>query len=304
MVRGDHWHLFGEGWFMSLTMAAGSFIAGATAEGGGAVAFPAMTLLYGISPGVARDFSLLIQAVGMNAAAVVIVLSRTRVEWSAVLFAGLGGAAGVVVGISWLSGILSPAMVKMFFVSFWLGFGVALFWIHRRSERLVRDRITELAAPQAALLVGVGFVGGLVSGVTGSGLDIVTFSLLTLYFGVCVTVATPTSVILMGNNALVGALWTAFAAGGAAPEAWGYWYVCVPIVVVGAPTGAWFMRERSFGFIVRMLLGIVVLQYTGALWIIPQSASTVLASAATIVAAVLFYAWMARRGDLDAAQVD
>ena len=37
---------------------------GMTSEGGGAVAFPVMTLLLKIDPKVARDFSLMVQSVG------------------------------------------------------------------------------------------------------------------------------------------------------------------------------------------------------------------------------------------------
>lgn len=37
---------------------------GMTSEGGGAVAFPVMTLALGIKPAVARDFSLMIQSCG------------------------------------------------------------------------------------------------------------------------------------------------------------------------------------------------------------------------------------------------
>jgi hypothetical protein len=62
MLAGDRFGLFRDGWFMSVTMLVGSFIAGATSEGGGAVAFPVMTLGYGIAPPVARDFALLIQS--------------------------------------------------------------------------------------------------------------------------------------------------------------------------------------------------------------------------------------------------
>ena len=36
-----------------------------TSEGGGAVAFPVMTLALGIKPAVARDFSLMIQSCGI-----------------------------------------------------------------------------------------------------------------------------------------------------------------------------------------------------------------------------------------------
>jgi len=40
-----------------------------TSEGGGAVAYPVMTLAFNIKPSVARDFSLIIQSCGMTAAA-------------------------------------------------------------------------------------------------------------------------------------------------------------------------------------------------------------------------------------------
>ena len=39
---------------------------GMTSEGGGAVAFPVMTLALNITPAVARDFSLMIQSCGEN----------------------------------------------------------------------------------------------------------------------------------------------------------------------------------------------------------------------------------------------
>ena len=49
---------------MSITMIFGSMVAGATSEGGGAVAFPVMTLVLKLSPSIARDFSLMCQSFG------------------------------------------------------------------------------------------------------------------------------------------------------------------------------------------------------------------------------------------------
>ena len=49
---------------MTITMIFGSFIGGATAEGGGAVAFPVMTLVLHLTPSIARDFSFMIQCCG------------------------------------------------------------------------------------------------------------------------------------------------------------------------------------------------------------------------------------------------
>ena len=59
----NYFALFAENnrYIMSITMMVGAMIAGMTSEGGGAVAFPVMTLALGIKPAVARDFSLMIQ---------------------------------------------------------------------------------------------------------------------------------------------------------------------------------------------------------------------------------------------------
>jgi hypothetical protein len=51
---------------MSITMIVGSAIGGATSEGGGAVAFPVMTLALHIAPSIARDFSMMVQSCGEN----------------------------------------------------------------------------------------------------------------------------------------------------------------------------------------------------------------------------------------------
>ena len=60
-VRWDYFSLFPERYILSITMIFGATVAGMTSEGGGAVAFPVMTLALGIAPSVARDFSLMIQ---------------------------------------------------------------------------------------------------------------------------------------------------------------------------------------------------------------------------------------------------
>jgi hypothetical protein len=160
MWHGGRWQLFTEYWFMSATMALGSFIAGATSEGGGAEAFPIMTLGFGMEPHVARDFSLMIQSVGMVAAALVIVFLRITVEWRAFLCAGLGGALGVVLGLELVAPLLSAPHIKVFFVSFWLGFGAALYWINRDRKREVCTCITAFGPGSAALLFAVGIAGG------------------------------------------------------------------------------------------------------------------------------------------------
>jgi len=63
-IKNNYFAYFPERYPMSITMAVGSFIGGATSEGGGAVAFPVMTLALHIKPAVARDFSFMVQSCG------------------------------------------------------------------------------------------------------------------------------------------------------------------------------------------------------------------------------------------------
>jgi len=291
------WELFADKAFMSVTMVFGSFIAGATSEGGGAIAFPVMTLVFDIPPYVARDFSLMIQSVGMTAASVAIVLLRITVEWRAILFAGIGGAAGVLIGLEWIAPLLPASYTKTFFLSLWLSFAVALYWINRDREREVLNRIAGFGKTQAAILVGVGLVGGMVSGITGTGLDMLTFSVLVLLFSLNEKVATPTSVILMASNSLVGFSWLELGPHGVAEPAWAYWWVCVPVVVVGAPLGARFIRNRSRSFISQLLYVSIIAQYIGGLMIIPQDTGLLSFNAAVfMIGSVLFWR-LAREGE-------
>ncbi|MCB9916356.1 MAG: sulfite exporter TauE/SafE family protein [Planctomycetes bacterium] len=296
MALGDRWALFRDDWFMSATMALGSFIAGATSEGGGAVAFPVMTLGFGIQPAVARDFSLMIQAVGMNAAAFSILYTGIRVERHALLWSSLGGALGIVLGLEFVAPHMTPAYAKMFFTSVWLSFAFALYWINRYHDREVHADITNFLPRHAVLLAGTGLVGGVISSITGSGLDIATFALLVLRLRISERVATPTSVVLMGLNALVGALWKGGVHQALAPDAWNYWWVCVPIVVVGAPLGAQFIRNRSRLFISGLLYASILIQSVAALLIVPQSAALLAFSATVLFLGLLFFRSMADRG--------
>lgn len=298
MVMMQQWHLFATNWFMSLTMVVGSFIAGATSEGGGAVAFPVMTLLFHIPPHVARDFSLLIQSVGMISAAIVIWRTGIPIETRAILWAGLGGAIGVVIGIEVVAGLMPPAAIKMFFLSVWLSFAAALFWVNRRRDRHTHPRIVAFGLPQLAALIGVGIVGGIISGLTGSGLDILTFSLLVLGFRLDERVATATSVVLMGMNALVGATYAMLPGGyQLSPVAWNYWWVCVPVVVVGAPLGARFIANRSRLFVARLLYFSIVMQYVAGLLIIPQTRALLTFSLGTTCVGCLLFRSMTHLGE-------
>ena len=59
-------------WFYPAIMVLGGFVAGITPEGGGAVAFPMLSVFFEVERSMARDFSLMIQSVGMTSASIFI----------------------------------------------------------------------------------------------------------------------------------------------------------------------------------------------------------------------------------------
>lgn len=146
------------------------------------------------------------------------------------------------------------------------------------------------------LLLGIGLVGGTISSVLGSGLDIITFAVLVLGFRICEAVATPTSVILMASNAVVGTLWKGTVGEGLIAQSWNYWWVCVPIVIVGAPLGAWFIRRISRTSIALFLIASIVVQYFAALLIIPQTPMLLAFNAIVLTVGVACFAVINRLG--------
>ena len=92
----------------------------------------------------------------------------------------------------------------------------------------------------AIVLFLTGIFGGMNSAISGSGLDICSFAILTLLFRVNERTATPTSVVLMAGNTLVGFLYRQF---GSSPEgpiaslAWNLFAASAFVVPFGAPLG-------------------------------------------------------------------
>jgi len=235
----DYFSYFPDRYLLSITMVFGATIAGMTSEGGGAVAFPVMTLALGIKPSVARDFSLMIQSCGMTAASFTIMWMRIKLEKHSLVFCSGGAFAGTIFGLEVVDQMLSPPQKKLGFVCIWFSFAFALFLLNREHKRKTFDSIVNFGWWQAVVLLFVGFLGGIFSAIAGSGVDICSFSVLSLLFRISEKVSTPTSVVLMAINTMFGFYWRQMMTDtGVEEEAWGFLIVCVPIVVIFAPLGS------------------------------------------------------------------
>jgi len=118
LVQEDTFALYRDFWPGALTMVGGSFVAGSTPLGGGAVAFPVFSKLLNATTDDARTFGFLIQAVGMSFATLFFILHRMSINWRWIHWALPAATIGLRLGIFlWpLAGGLVKSIYSVFAV--------------------------------------------------------------------------------------------------------------------------------------------------------------------------------------------
>lgn len=278
-------------WEAAVTMIFGSMVAGGTSMGGGAVAFPVFTKVLHVPPHEAKLFALAIQSIGMSSASLTIVAMKTPVEWRFIRWASIGGIPGIVLGSVFLAPILPPELIKFSFTMMVSSFAMVLFILNRtRKTRNLTVPIWGKRERLIALVAGVW--GGVVSGLVGSGMDIVCFSVIVLLFGLCEKVSTPTSVILMAINAVAGFMLHRYFIGDFVAPVTNYWLAAVPVVVVGAPTGAILCNFMDRTTITKILIGLILIESVSSFLLIPLNYMLVGYSFLVFALFSLIYYWM------------
>ncbi len=271
-------------WPAAVTMIFGSFIGGASAEGGGAIAFPVFTLLFKIPPDSARNFSFAIQSVGMVSASLLILGRGIPIDIRAVYFPAIGGVIGLILGTFALVPFLEPVTTKLFFVSLWMAFGIGLWRANRNASRIVAKGLPPiLTSRDISNLIGIGLVGGVVTSIFGNGVDLVTFCVLTLWYGIDEKIATPTSVVLMSVITVCGFVLHAGVIGDFGPVEYHAWLAAAPVVVIFSPLGALAISYWKRMSIARLLYTIITVQLFGALFVLGFTFEHLMFSAVVII---------------------
>lgn len=259
--------------------------------GGGAVAFPVFTKVLQVPPHEAKVFSLAIQSVGMTAASLTIVAIKTKVEWRFIRWVSLGGIPGIILGSVFLAPILPPDAIKFSFTMMTASFAVVLFALNRKKRKL-NFTIHSWGKREQSFSLFAGLWGGIVSGLVGSGMDIVGFSVMVLLFGLCEKISTPNSVILMAINPVVGFIIHQYFVGDFVEPVTNYWLAAVPVVVVGAPAGAIlcsFMKRKT---VARILIGLILNESVSSFKLIPLNTELLLYSFLIFAMFLSIYYWM------------
>ena len=281
-------------WAAMLTMLFGSFIAGASPEGSAAIAYPVFTLLLEIPPPVARNFGFAIQSIGMTSASLLILGLRVKVEWRYILFVTIGGIFGLVFGTYYVVPLISPVLAKLFFVSLWLSFGIALWRENRRPQREVFEEIQSFGQSDKARLIAFGLIGGIISSIFGTGINIFTFCLMTIYYRVSEKVATPSSVIIMTIETILGFFLHAQILQDFSEESFQLWLACIPVVIFFAPLGAFVITKLPRQGIAKILYIILIVQFIGAMFVIKPNFNQGLLCAITLAVGLGLFTYLGK----------
>lgn len=208
----SHWERAVDNWISALTMVFGSFVAGATPQGGGAVAFPVFTKGLEIPSEVARTFSLCIQMVGMGCASAAILIRRRRIEARVYRIAAPVAVVGFFIGYFLLSdrdlpfapSVLPGPYVKVSFTLLTAAMAYVTYLGYRVHALQVRPRVTTFSGRYIATIVVCATIGGLASSQVGSGADVLIYLALVVLAGVSPSVGVPTSVLVMTTVSIVG----------------------------------------------------------------------------------------------------
>jgi len=235
IVTGPGFVLYDTHWIYALMMTVGAAVAGFTPEGGGAVAFPVLSLYFNISPAIARDFSLAIQSIGMVSAAIWILTRKGHrlsvFKWvpfyAVVNFIGFVAMSTVADGINF-------KIIQMLFVSLALAFIIA--YLITKSQGTL-DQVDIDSKNKFLVFILASFVGGCASAMFGTGADMLIYIALTCFYSMKEKISTDISIVTMAAVTVFGIAYRTLVLDSVHPDVYYMWLAAVPIVLIFAPLG-------------------------------------------------------------------
>lgn len=296
VVHFGYWKPALDHWRMAIVMILGSVVAGSTPMGGGTVAFPVLVLVFHQPASLGRNFAMAIQALGMTSAMIFILCRRTPIQLRMLAGGSVGAAAGLLLGTFAVAPHLSSNVVKLLFSSLWVSFGILT--LAKNRELCSLDRIPAMMRrSDAAVAVFAGLIGGIVNSIIGVGIEMVIYTVLVLRYRCDLKAAVPTAVSMGAITSLM-AIGLHGLMADIGKEVFYNWLACGPIVVFGAPFGAYLVsvipRIRTL-YIVSVLC---VLQFVWTLNQVSPSSGEWVFVAASLLSAILGFYWLYRAGTL------
>ena len=265
--RFGYWSAVREHWPMALVMILGSLVAGSTPMGGGTVAFPILVLVFHQPAANARNFALMIQAIGMTSAMIFIVCRKVPVPVRILTGSTCGAAIGFAVGTFLIAPHLASSLVKLLFSCLWMSFGLLTLFKNREICGLKGKGPGD--TPGAELIaLAAGVIGGAMAAMIGVGVEMAVYTVMVLVFRADLKIAIPTAVSAAALASIEGAVLHVYL-GDIDNQAFFNWLAAAPIVLFGAPLGAYLVSILPRMKVLYFVSGLCVFQF---IWTLQQTA--------------------------------
>jgi uncharacterized protein len=259
MIVGEYWSTAIKNWPIAVAMLAGSMVAGSTPIGGGSIGFPILVLVFGKPATLGRNFSLAIQSTGMLSACIYILLMKRKLAWRSMRWAILSTSIATPLSVLFIAPSIQNLSIIIIFTTLLASFGLMTIINFNKisgSEGLPPIKLS------FEIIVGiiVGIIGGILTSITGVGIDMTFYTALIILFRADLKIAIPSAVVLMAYTSIVGFI-TNLVIGNINSDLLGYWIAASPIVVLGAPLGAFIMNLISRRIILMFVSFLCILQF-------------------------------------------
>lgn len=245
-------------WYYAAMMVAGAFVAGFTPEGGGAVAFPVLNVFLHVDRILARDFSMMIQSLGMTSASIFILSSKDTVlkDYRPLLVFVPVCFVGFLIGMALLQQI-HVYLIQAFFLSLSATFVIAYYLSEHRG---VMTRLVLGSGTDRVYLAVVLVLGGMISSLFGTGGDIIVYTLLVTHFSMTAKIATRMSIVLQASISVLGYGYRAFIDHGLTSYQIKTWLCAYPVVLFMAPFGAYALSRLHVNWMLKAIIVINIFQ--------------------------------------------
>ena len=293
-----YWPLVREHLAIAGVMIGGSLVAGSTPMGGGSVAFPILVYVFGETTENARNFGLVIQALGMTSALLFILGRGTPIQKRMLIASCAGAAVGIIFGTFFVAPFVARSIVKLLFSCLWMSF--AMITLARNREFCSLKGAPDVSWNQAWRIgLPLGVMGGVVAAMIGVGLEMLLYTVLVLLFRCDLKVAVPTAVCATAITSIVGAALHLLI--GDIPRAvFGNWLAAAPLVIFGAPAGTFLVTRIPRIRLLYFVSALCVFQFLWTLWATPLHTAEWTFVVATMLIANLAFVFLYRAGKREA----
>ena len=295
-----YWSQIKAHWPIAAAMALGSYVAGSTPMGGGTIGFPVLVLFFDMPASLGRNFGLMIQSIGMTSAAIFILCRGIPIERRMLRWSVVGSAMGLVLGTYFVVPHIADATIKLIFSCLWMSFGVLTLV---KNRELCGFKNLAPIPKFEALFIGlaVGLAGGITASVTGVGIDMILYTVLVLLYRMDLKAAVPTSVVIMALTSIMGTGLHLYV-GDLNAEVFYNWLAAAPVVILGAPLGAYLVNVIPRMITLYFVAVLCVLQFFWTLHEVNPTQNQWVFVTANLLAAMVGFVVLYRLGKANLAK--